>query len=275
MANPQPENGLTSIAHEIAEAFCRINLSAYESRIVWFILRKTYGYHKTTDRISFSQFEEFTKLKHWHISRTLDRLLKRNIITRTGEGYNLIYGLQKDYDLWINQESVTKSSPIQVTKISTYSGDKSVPIQVTNPSVKSSPIQVESSPLQVELVPIQVTNLSPKEVHTKCRNIITNNITKCIDKKPYGEFKNIFLTDEEVIKLKERFGDKEAKERVLAASESFQSHKDYSKKYTDHYATILTWARMDTKRQNNGGNNGRKPETRASDRYEDVTGKMP
>jgi len=71
-------------------------------------------------------------------------------------------------------------------------------------------------------------------------------------KTPFGEFQNIFLTSEEYQKLIDRFGEKEALERIETASESFKSHKDYPKKYSDHYATILSWARMDAKR--NGGN---------------------
>ena len=75
------------------------------------------------------------------------------------------------------------------------------------------------------------------------------------EKKVHGEFQNIYLTEKEVQKLIERFGEKEATERIHSASESFRSHKDYPKKFTDHYATILTWARMDAKRD--GGDNGR------------------
>ena len=43
MANPQSENGHIDIANEIGEALSRINFSAYESRILWVIWRKTYG----------------------------------------------------------------------------------------------------------------------------------------------------------------------------------------------------------------------------------------
>jgi len=177
MASPQIEEGLTPIAHELVEAFCHINLSAYESRVVWFILRKSFGFHKKTDRISFSQFEEGTGLKHWHVSRTLERLLSRNIITKTGDNYNLEYGIQKDYDLWENPETSTKSVPNEVTKISTSIGDKLVPIEVTNSSDESSPIQVtKSSPQQGGSVPNEVTKSSPIQVHTKGINILSPNI---------------------------------------------------------------------------------------------------
>jgi hypothetical protein len=51
-ANPQLENGYTQIANELIEALARFNLSPYESRLLWYIARKTYGYQKKTDAIS-------------------------------------------------------------------------------------------------------------------------------------------------------------------------------------------------------------------------------
>jgi phage replication O-like protein O len=104
MANPQLENGFVKIAGELVSALSRTNLCAYESRIVWCILQKTYGW-KRRDRISFTQFEEVTHLKRWHIARTLDLLIERNIITRTGTT-GPEYGIQKDYELW---KTFTKS----------------------------------------------------------------------------------------------------------------------------------------------------------------------
>ena len=38
MASPQKEHGYTPIANEIVEALMKINLSACESRVLWFIL---------------------------------------------------------------------------------------------------------------------------------------------------------------------------------------------------------------------------------------------
>jgi hypothetical protein len=80
-------------------------------------------------------------------------------------------------------------------------------------------------------------------------------------KSPYGEFQNVLLSETELEKLKIKFGEQEALERIKAFSESLQSHKDYQKKYTDHYATILTWARLEEKR-NGVKNNGQQGQNR-------------
>jgi len=74
------------------------------------------------------------------------------------------------------------------------------------------------------------------------------------DKKPYGEFKNVMLTDEEHQKLIERFGSLNASARIENLSSAIAS-KGY--KYKSHYATILTWDRMDSKRGvGNGAHKG-------------------
>lgn len=71
------------------------------------------------------------------------------------------------------------------------------------------------------------------------------------DKKPkkqkpvkhkYGEYRNVLLTDEELEKLKTRFPDWE--DRIENLSLYIESK---GIRYKSHYATILSWARRDTK----------------------------
>ncbi|MFA5377229.1 MAG: replication protein [Dehalococcoidia bacterium] len=100
MARPQLEDGHIKIACELGEALAKVNLSACESRVIWCILRKTYGWNKKTDRISYSQFEEFTGMKRRHIGRTITLLIARQMVTRHGEGQSIEYGIQKDYEQW-------------------------------------------------------------------------------------------------------------------------------------------------------------------------------
>ena len=106
--SPQIEDGHIKIANEIAEALAKRNFSAYEIRILWVIWRKTYGWHKKEDQISFTQFEKATGLHRRHVQRTLKRLMERNIVASTGystvasTGYSKIlsYQFQKDYTKW-------------------------------------------------------------------------------------------------------------------------------------------------------------------------------
>lgn len=63
-------------------------------------------------------------------------------------------------------------------------------------------------------------------------------------KKVYGEFKNVFMKDEEIAKLNEKFGTKETNNKIENLSEYLASK---GKKYANHYATILAWDRKNPK----------------------------
>jgi len=72
------------------------------------------------------------------------------------------------------------------------------------------------------------------------------------EKNSYGEFENVKLSLDEYMKLVDRFGEKEADERIEELSTAIKSRRGYERKYKNHYATILAWAR----KNGNGGNNG-------------------
>lgn len=71
---------------------------------------------------------------------------------------------------------------------------------------------------------------------------IEKEIYKEKDKKKYGEFQNVLLTDEEYHKLEES--------NLLPYIEKLSSYiASKGKKYKSHYATILTWNRTETKKE--------------------------
>lgn len=63
-------------------------------------------------------------------------------------------------------------------------------------------------------------------------------------KENYGDLKNVKLKKDEYEKLIKRFGEKTSNEKINNLSYYIKSKGD---KYRDHYATILSWARMDDK----------------------------
>ena len=71
---------------------------------------------------------------------------------------------------------------------------------------------------------------------------IKENIIK--EKLVLGEFKNVKLSDEEYQKLITKFGETGTKQRIENLSEYIASK---GKKYSSHYATILSWERKNTK----------------------------
>lgn len=81
-------------------------------------------------------------------------------------------------------------------------------------------------------------------------NINKTNIKVTNIKEAHGEFENVMLTAEEFTKLEERLGTEDRDGLIEELSCYLRNHP---KKYKDHYATILSWARKRTQ-----GNSGRK-----------------
>ena len=78
-----------------------VNLSPYESRVLWFIFRKTYGWKKKTDRIALSQFAKALFLDRRLVHRALKKLSSKKMIVIYKDDKNSIsYGFQKNYELW-------------------------------------------------------------------------------------------------------------------------------------------------------------------------------
>lgn len=135
MASPQTENGFFRLANEIAEQLSKVNLSSYESRFLWALIRKTYGFNKKEDRIANSQFVEMTQINKFHISRTKKKLLNKNMIyVRNGK-----IGLQKNYDEWVQlpKQVTSKKLPKQVKPV-TQTGNKKLPKQVDTKDNKNN-----------------------------------------------------------------------------------------------------------------------------------------
>ncbi len=100
MSNPKIILGFTQIPNDLIEdGMARINLSPNESKIVWTIMRKTFGWHKDRDAISISQFAEATGLDRRHVQRSLKTLVARNIISKW-DGHINAYAMQMDCSRW-------------------------------------------------------------------------------------------------------------------------------------------------------------------------------
>ena len=107
MANPQCEDGYTKISNELLDAICRVNLSSHESRVLWHIIRKTYGYGKKADKISLKQFSRSIGLDRRLIHRSIKSLSSKQMIAviridDSNPRRGLIYCLQKNYDKWLS-----------------------------------------------------------------------------------------------------------------------------------------------------------------------------
>lgn len=107
MANVQAENGYTRIANEVLEALVKVRLPPSEKDILFFIIRKTYGYGKKQDRVSLTQFEKGTKLSRPTIVKALKNLISRKMVVRAG----LLLGFNKDYENWVVRAGLLVKAP--------------------------------------------------------------------------------------------------------------------------------------------------------------------
>ena len=102
MASPQKENGFTAIANEILERLVKTCLLGAEYQVVFFLLRKTYGYQKKDDIISLTQFQKGTGLSRPTVVKTLKNLIARCMVVKTSLPHSQIsFRFNKDYDSWV------------------------------------------------------------------------------------------------------------------------------------------------------------------------------
>ena len=75
------------------------------------------------------------------------------------------------------------------------------------------------------------------------------NTANAVSKKAFGEFSNVLLSEQELNKLKTRFGEG-ANKYIERLSNYVESS---GKRYKSHYATILAWAEKDKQNITSGG----------------------
>ena len=102
MASPQLKNGYIKIANELIEAIMKQNLSGQEFRVLFCIIRKTYGYNKIEDFISLSQIKKLTGLQKIRCSQLLHSLINKKIITLAENLKGVINKIHfnKDFEQW-------------------------------------------------------------------------------------------------------------------------------------------------------------------------------
>jgi len=127
MASPQKENGYTAIANELLEALAMIRIPGEARQLLDVILRKTYGFNKSEDAISLSQFVLKTGLKKNAVCKGLNKLKKLNLITQKVNDIANTYRFNKDFSTW---------KPLPKKGTSTPKGERGVPQKVNKRTPK-------------------------------------------------------------------------------------------------------------------------------------------
>jgi phage replication O-like protein O len=219
MANPQLENGHTRIANELMEQLMKLYLAPNQWQIFLCIMRKTYGFHKKIDYVTNTQICEATRLVKSTVSRSIEVLSERNIVTRDGKRV----GVQKDWEQWLTWKEYQRKLADRATKVDQLANsidgeklaDRKQKLAVTQPKLADRATKV-SSPVDTQ-----------KE----------DTIQKKLSKRKYGEFQNVLLSDEEYQKLKDKLGDET--ESYIEKLSSYMESK--GRRYKNHCATVLNW----------------------------------
>ena len=146
---PILDDGYCRVVNVLAEGLAKSSLTSLEHRVVWSVIRLTYGWQKGKDRIAASQIAKATGLTRQKCSSTLSGLIERGVIIREGGSHSAIK-INTKTEQWTTREKATKAP--QKSKV--------------NPISKNG-----------SLNPITVTNTNPITVHTKDKRNKDNNTT--------------------------------------------------------------------------------------------------
>ncbi len=131
MPSPQIEDGHTDIANELVDQFCKLRLNTVDWMVLWAVIRKTWGWHKKSDKTSLSQLQELTGLSRPSVVRGIDKLVAQMILVKDQSAYINSYQINKDYSKWVSSNTGATSST-GATKVVTPVQPKLVtPVQHT------------------------------------------------------------------------------------------------------------------------------------------------
>lgn len=120
------DNGFTRIANELLEAVIRAGLTQNQMLITLAVIRKTYGYNKTSDWVGNAQLSELTGLPETRCSTERNKLIKMKVLSLNGR----LIGINKEISSWlvkfngISKPAITESVNITETVNFTESVNK-------------------------------------------------------------------------------------------------------------------------------------------------------
>ncbi|TEB15157.1 Bacteriophage replication protein O [Pelotomaculum sp. FP] len=118
MANPQP-NQFTRISNELMEMIPFYKFNGTQLRILFILIRYTYGYNRKDCDLSLSFLSKATGIHKDQAKRELKVLIDHKVVTVVKEAdFNTprVIGLNKDYDQWLVKKNVPNN--IQVANMS-------------------------------------------------------------------------------------------------------------------------------------------------------------
>ena len=103
MASPQTENGFTSIANELMDAIPQYKFNGTQFRILFVVLRYTYGFQRKSHELSLTFLANKTGIHKQQIKRELDILIQNNVLVEaSAPTFNKTRSIcfNKNYEEW-------------------------------------------------------------------------------------------------------------------------------------------------------------------------------
>lgn len=92
-----PKDEFIKIPNQFIEAVYKQCFGVNQAKVLWFVVRKTWGWQKRSEFIRVTQCAEELKIPKSRVSEALSSLVKRRIITANR---NKTYAIQMNTDLW-------------------------------------------------------------------------------------------------------------------------------------------------------------------------------
>ena len=211
-------NGYTRIPNELLEAICGCGLSGTEMRTVLYIIRRTYGYNRGFAELPLSEIGEAVGVQIPHVSRTLKHLEQIGIIERhVSKGVcPQTISIVADSSKW-GRESCQNE---QLPKTSTVAknGNDSI-----NENGNSGIARIGNATVAKD------GNGTYKEI---------NKDIKEREKKPRGQYRNVYLTDSQYDSLVSDYGKSNIENYIRKVDSHVQST---GRPYADYEAVIRQW----------------------------------
>ena len=133
MASPQLENGYIKYANELHDALVSTRLPGQEIRVVMAVAKKTYGFNKKKDQISYGQLSKITDIPRPRVIQHVKSLVSKKVLGSLNNGTRKppTLWINKDYDQW-EPSPKKKTSPNKETIDSPNNGTIDSPNKETH-----------------------------------------------------------------------------------------------------------------------------------------------
>jgi len=110
--NSHKKNNFTMIDNDLIDALSKTNLTAYETRVLFAIIRHSIGWNKEEATLTYRYLESYCRIRRYHIARAVKSLLNKQIISKNDNKYKI-----QDFTKWNVQfkSDITNSYSTETT----------------------------------------------------------------------------------------------------------------------------------------------------------------